>query len=152
MSKLTFKAMTLDSWPDFPSPWKSLKKLSIFHAHPAFVAAGWVANPELFANVELHRSLPHLEELHIRANGDFDLPDMEWCHRLHTICLGQGHYCIASVPFELKRLCGRKFLRGDDDPCIYIERKKLEEQLEDCYISDDIQFVWDCGRPIIEKN
>ena len=159
LSKLTFKAMTLDFWPDFASPWTSLKRLTIIHALPAFlhssVPGGYFVNPELFANVELHRSLPNLEELYIRASGNFDLPEMEWCHKLHTICLGQGDYCIASVPYGLKRLCSMKFLRRvgvDDDPCIYIERKKLEQQLEDCYISDNIQFIWDCGRSIIEKN
>ena len=155
LNELTFRVMTMDFWPDFASPWTSLKKLSIFYALPDFVALGYAANPELFANIELHRSLPHLEELTIRACGNFDLPEMEWCHKLHTIRLGQGHYCIASVPFGLKRLCSMKFLRRvgvDDDPCIYIERKKLEVQLEDCSISDNIQFVWDCGRSIIEKN
>ena len=141
LNQLTFKAMTVDFWPDFASPWISLKKLSICHAPPASVDIGWVVRPDLFMYVKLHHSLPHLEELNIRACGQFQLPEMEQCHMLHTIRLGLGQYCIGSVPRGLKRLCGRKYLPGDDDPAILnIERKTLATQLDDCDISHNIQF------------
>ena len=141
LSRLSLSAIRLELWPDFASPWTSLKKLRLLQVRAELVTAGWGVNPNLFNNVELHQSLPNLEEFSIRASCDFVLPDMGQCKYLHSICLGQGLYIITGLPHGLKHLSGHKFVLHEDDPTIFnMDRESLEAQFEHCEITDNIQF------------
>ena len=101
----------------------------------------YLAMANIFSNVELHHSLPNLEEFYIRASCKFVLPDMGQCKVLHTIRLHEGQYFITRLPQGLKYLCGRKLIHQDLDPTIInMDRDSLDSQFESCEISNNIQF------------
>ena len=138
----------LELWPDFVSPWTSLKVLFLLHRE--YEGYG-IKHDKLFENVKLHHSLPNLEQLIIgimAANAlpgyssILVLPDMGQCKFLHTLNLGQGQYYISGLPNDLKRLSGRNFIDHDLNPVIInMERKSFKEKYEACKVSDNI--VWE---------
>ena len=141
MSRLCLGGLKLEIWPYFTSPWTSLKKLILIQNRSELVALGRHISANMFVNVELHQSLPNLEEFNVRANCKLELPDMGRCKVLHTVGLGQGQYLIAGLPPGLKHLSAYKRCLHDHNPIIVnTERESLEAQFEACEIADGIQF------------
>ena len=50
LSTLNLRALKLERWPYFASPWTSLKKLILVHVHAEFESLGWGGNANIFSN------------------------------------------------------------------------------------------------------
>ena len=50
LSTLNLRALKLECWPYFTSPWTSLKKLILVHVHAEFESLGWGGNANIFSN------------------------------------------------------------------------------------------------------
>ena len=115
---LRFHAIQLTGWPTEHNYWHSLDKLSL----------SFTTSPNIFRDIQLHRTLPNLRQLRITEDGcpPIMLPDMTQCHKLTLVeIIGGGHqsFCFQCsfrerVPFptSLERLSISmvEFVQGGD--------------------------------------
>ena len=116
----------MESWPKFITPWTSMKHL---------VLTGIEVRADVFHDVELHQSLPNLEELWILycegvpTGTAIRLPDMAECKSLRRVWLvhQDSKFEVTSFPRSLKKLGHFSSITG-------IDRAALEEHFDDCDI------------------
>ena len=136
---LDITSKRVESWPTFAVPWTSLKSLILFACH---------MSANMFLQVDLHRTLPHLETFDIRCSqvlpqsAPLVLPDMGKCSTLNNVTLGAGKYVVTSLPLGLRELCGSYNLvdRGTYTSIVNMDRASLKRCFKVVEIESKIKY------------